>query len=230
MKQKDIFFILGCMAFFAPFFLSDAVFNAYNNFNMNHGVAMSFIKFAILATLGESIGLRIKNGVYNQKGFGLIPRAIVWGFLGIGIKVAFVIFANGAPKFLEYVGVEGAIEAMGGSFSGVKLLDAFFISTTMNLIFAPVFMTLHKVTDTHIINNGGTISGFFKPIKFGEIMVNLNWNVQYNFVFKKTIPLFWIPAHTVTFLLPPQYRILMAAALGVVLGVILSIASIKGNK
>jgi hypothetical protein len=37
---------------------------------------MSFIKFSILATLGEVIGLRIKTGNYHQKGFGLIPRAI----------------------------------------------------------------------------------------------------------------------------------------------------------
>ena len=97
----------------------------------------------------------------------------------------------------------------------------------MNSIFAPVFMTLHKITDTHILNNGGTLGGFFRPIKMREIITHLNWDVQWNFVFKKTIPLFWFPAHTITFLLPSQFQVLFAALLGVALGVILAIANNK---
>jgi len=100
----------------------------------------------------------------------------------------------------------------------------------MNLIFAPVFMTLHKITDIHIINNGGTIRGFLRPIKFSKIITNLNWKIQYEFVFKKTLPFFWIPAHTFTFLLPPDYQVLFAAVLGIVLGVLLAIASLKSAK
>lgn len=230
MKKQDIIFIICFILFFLPFFVSDTVFEIYKQFNLEHGMIMSFIKFAILATLGESIGLRIRNGVYNQKGFGLIPRAIVWGVLGLTIKLAFVIFATGTPKFLAYLGFADAIEAMKGSFSGIKLLVAFSISATMNLIYAPVMMTLHKITDTHIINNGGTVSGFFTKIKFGEIMVNMDWSVQWNFVFKKTIPFFWIPAHTITFLLPPQYQVLFAAILGIILGVLLAIASLRSAK
>lgn len=227
MKKNDLVFIIGVLVFFTPFFLSEAVFEFYKSFNKEHGMIMSFIKFGVLATLGESIGLRIKNGVYNEKGFGLLPRAIVWGVLGMGIKTAFVIFATGAPIFIEYMGIEGAVQAMKEPFSSIKLLNAFTISATMNFFFAPIFMTFHKVTDTHIIANGGSLKGFFTPIKFREIIMNLNWDVQYSFVFKKTIPLFWIPAHTITFLLPPEYQILMAAALGVVLGVLLAIASMK---
>jgi hypothetical protein len=52
----------------------------------------------------------------------------------------------------------------------------------------------------------------------------------WGFVFKKTIPFFWIPAHTITFLLPPELRVLFAAALGIVLGVILALASLKRNE
>ena len=193
-------------------------------------MVMSFIKFAVLATLGESIGLRIRNGVYNKKGFGLIPRAIVWGFLGLTIKMAFVIFATGTPQFLAYLGFEKAVVAMAGSITPLKLLVAFSISAAMNLIYAPIMMTLHKITDTHILNNNGTIKGFFQPIKFGEIMVNMDWSVQWNFVFKKTIPFFWIPAHTITFLLPSHYQVLFAAVLGIVLGVLLAIASLKSEK
>jgi hypothetical protein len=230
MKKQDIGFVVFVLLLFAPFFLSEQVFAFYESFNKEHGMVTSFVKFAILATMGESIGLRIRNGVYNQKGFGLLPRAIVWGFIGLTIKLAFVIFATGTPAFLEYVGVSGAKAAMKEGFSMTKLLVAFSISTTMNLIFAPVFMTFHKITDTHIIRNGGTLGGFLRPIQFGDIITNLDWSVQYHFVFKKTIPFFWIPAHTITFMLPPQYQVLFAALLGIVLGVLLAIASLKSAK
>jgi ABC-type phosphate/phosphonate transport system permease subunit len=60
-----------------------------------------------------------------------------------------------------------------------------------------------------------------------EIITNLNWKVQWSFVFKKTIPFFWYPAHTITFLLPQNFQVLFAAFLGVALGVILSIANLK---
>ncbi|RXQ97564.1 hypothetical protein EO244_01360 [Ancylomarina salipaludis] len=230
MKKQDLIFILCVVAFFLPFFVSDEVFNFYVGYNKAHGMVTSFIKFAILATLGEVIGLRLKSGVYYQKGFGILPRAIVWGFLGLSIKLAFVIFATGTPIFLAYLGLDGATEVMKGAFSTDKLLVAFAISACMNLIYAPVMMTLHKITDTHIIDNGGTLSGFLKPIQFSNIFQKLDWGVQWNFVFKKTIPFFWIPAHTFTFLLPPDYQVLFAAVLGIVLGVLLAIASLKSAK
>ncbi|PXY01531.1 hypothetical protein DF185_08585 [Marinifilum breve] len=230
MKKQDIIFWLGFVLLFLPFFVSQTVFDFYIDFNKEHGMITSFIKFAILATIGEVIGLRIRTGNYYQKGFGVIPRAIVWGFLGLTIKLAFVIFATGTPIFLSYLGVEGAIEAMKQPFTVTKLLVAFCISAFMNLIYAPVMMTLHKITDTHIVDNGGTVVGLLRPIKFSNIFVNLNWDVQWNFVFKKTIPFFWIPAHTITFLLPPDFQVLFAAVLGIVLGVLLAIASLKSAK
>lgn len=186
---------------------------------------MAFLKFGILATLGESIGLRIQKGVYHHKGFGILPRAIVWGFLGMGISMAMTIFSTGTPVFLANLGVPVDSQAF-----GIRLLTAFCISVTLNLIFAPIFMTLHKVTDTHIMNNGGTLRGLFTPIHFREIFTHLNWGVLYGFIFKKTIPLFWFPAHTITFMLPPQWRVLFAALLGVALGVLLSVGAIMGQK
>lgn len=230
MKKKDLFFIVIVLIAFSPFFLFQSVYNFYTSFNEAHGIIASFIKFAILATLGECIALRIKEGVYNRKGFGILPRGIVWGFIGITIKIAFIIFSKGTPAVLVYLGVDNASTALQGDLSGVKLLTAFCTSVAMNLIFAPVFMTFHKITDTHIIQNNGTLKGFFTPIQFKKIFVNLDWGVQWNFVFKKTIPFFWIPAHTITFMLPPQWRVLFAAVLGIVLGVLLAVASLKSQK
>jgi len=88
-------------------------------------------------------------------------------------------------------------------------------------------MTVHKITDTHIQNNNGTFSGFFKPMKTENILAGIDWKMHWGFVLKKSIPLFWIPAHTVTFLLPPDFQILFAAILGIVLGVLLAFASIS---
>ena len=196
--------------------------------NATHGMWMSFIKFAILSTVGELIGLRISTGNYYKPGFGILPRALVWGIFGMGINFAFIVFSTGVPAFITYLGVEEAASLMTGPLSWQKLGVAFAISTAMNTIFAPVFMTLHKITDTHILATGGSLKGFFTPIPMGQIMQAMNWNVQWNFVFKKTILFFWIPAHTVTFLLPAESRILFAALLGVALGIILAVAARKG--
>ena len=230
MMKKDLLFIVLVILAFSPFFIFDSVYQFYDSFNKEHGMVASFIKFAILATLGEVIALRIREGIYHRKGFGILPRAIVWGFIGLTIKIAFIIFATGTPAALEYLGVEQAGSSLSGDFSGTKLLTAFCTSVAMNLIFAPVFMTFHKITDTHIIWNGGTLKGFFTPINFKKIFISLDWGIQWNFVFKKTIPFFWIPAHTVTFLLPPHMRVLFAALLGIVLGVLLAVASLKSQK
>ncbi|MBW6489751.1 MAG: Mpv17/PMP22 family protein [Lentimicrobium sp.] len=227
MKRSDLIFICCVVLFFLPFFVSDYVYETYNAFNQEHGMIMSFLKFAILATLGEVIGLRIKTGKYNAPGFGILPRALVWGFLGLTIKLAFVIFSSGTVSFLSYMGLENAGAALKGSFSLQKLFVAFCISVFMNTMYAPVMMTLHKITDTHILSTGGTLRGLFTPIEFGGIISKLNWNVQWNFVFKKTIPFFWFPAHTITFLLPVDYQVLFAAVLGIALGTILALASMK---
>ena len=227
MRTKDFIFILIVIAVFLPFIISDTLYDWYLTFNAEHGMVMSFLKFSILATMGELLGLRISKGVYYFDGFGVLPRAIVWGILGMGINMAFIVFSTGVPAFMGYMRMDNPTDVMAGALTPEKVLLAFSISVVMNSIFAPVFMTLHKITDTHIMNNGGTLRGLFTPIKMGEIMQNLNWKVQWGFVFKKTIPLFWFPAHTVTFLLPGEMRVLFAALLGVLLGVILSIAARK---
>ena len=229
MKKNDLFFTIFIILLFIPFFISKEIYNFYSTFNAEHGMIISFIKFAILATIGESIGLRIKTGKYNQPGFGLIPRAIIWGVFGLWIKLAFVVFAKGVPNFLVFLGMNNAIDVMSGDFTLAKLLVAFCISVVMNVLFSPVFMTFHKITDTHITNNNGKLKTLFTPIKMGKIIVNLNWQVQWDFVIKRTIPLFWIPAHTITFCLPQEFQILFAAILGIVLGIFLSIATIKGK-
>jgi len=235
MKKSDI--VVPGMVILAmlPFFIFPQVLNHYKELNAAHGYAMSFIKFAILATLGECLGLRIRNGMYINKGFGLIPRAIVWGFIGILIKIAFVIFGEGAPMMLKTLGVyfPGANPAdvlRQPGFSGLKLLAAFSVSTTMNLLFAPVFMASHRITDMHIQHTGGTLKGFFTFMPVGKYIKEIDWSGFWDFVVKRTIPFFWIPAQTINFLFPEDYRIFIAAVYSIILGILLSLASLKQSK
>ena len=62
MKTKDLLCILIIIIIFAPFFLSETVYNQYQIINGEHAYLLAFVKFALLATFGEMIGLRIKKG------------------------------------------------------------------------------------------------------------------------------------------------------------------------
>ena len=158
MKRTDLFFALAIVAIFLPFALSDALYDAYKLFNAEHGMVMSFLKFGVLSTLGEMLGGRISSGKYIAPAFGVLPRAIVWGFLGMGINMAMIIFSKGTPLFLEYMGMTNAVQSfVADGFTMDKLWVALAVSVAMNTIFAPVFMTFHKITDAHIAVHGGKL-------------------------------------------------------------------------
>lgn len=227
LNRYDLLFAAVLLLIFLPFFLIRPLYEAYETFNSAHGMVMSFIKFALLSTLGEMLGARISRGRYCPEGFGVVPKMIVWGILGMGINMAMIIFSNGVPVFLEYMGYGDARADFAGGMTWGKVLVAFCISVAMNSIFAPIFMTLHKITDIHIADNKGSLKALIRPIPMAAVFSRIDWKAQWGFVFKKTIPLFWFPAHTVTFLLPAGARPLFAALLGVVLGVLLAVAGRK---
>ena len=212
MKKQDILSILF-IGGIATIFLVPASLKVYHNLYSQYPVLLSFIKFALLATFGEMLVLRIKKGKYIEKEFGLLPKVIIWGFLGMIIYIAFVIFANGVPALL-FKNIE--IDTI-----GLKLANAFLISFFMNIIFAPVMMIFHNLTDLHIKNNNGKFPiKTFYPV---ELFKQIDWNRMWGFVLKKTIPFFWIPAHTITFMLPAEFRVLFAAFLSIILGLLLAL-------
>jgi ABC-type polysaccharide/polyol phosphate export permease len=59
-------------------------------------------------------------------------------------------------------------------------------------------------------------------VKFDTVLATINWHSLVVVVIFRLLTFFWIPAHTITFLLPPVYRVLCAAILGFVLGVLLA--------
>ena len=231
MKKSDIIVIAIIILCLLPFFLFDSVYEAYCAGNQRFPLWMAFLKFGILATFGEMLGNRVKTGQYYHKGFGLAPKFVVWGLLGMWIALAMNVFRLGIPAFMErYAAFSGISAAMSAPMSWLKLLGAFCVSVMMNTSFAPVFMTVHKISDMHISEHGGAFSALFKPVDVKRHICEMDWGVQWGFVFKKTIPMFWIPAHTLTFCLPQDLQVLFAAFCGVVLGLLLSIAAKKGTR
>lgn len=235
MKKADLLVLLISALILLPFFIFPDVYQTYRDLNHTFPYTASFIKFAILATFGESLGLRIRTGRYTQKHFGFIPRAIVWGFLGISIKMAFVIFGEGSPMVLKTMGIDfptanPADVLRQPGFSWIKLLAAFSVGTLLNLFFAPVFMTFHRFTDMHIQETGGSLRRFLTPIPFKIYFRELDWESMWSFVFKKTIPFFWIPAQTLNFMLPEEMRILVAAFYSIILGVLMSLVSLMSQR
>jgi hypothetical protein len=119
-------------------------------------------------------------------------------------------------------GVDGAASNNLLWLGNGRVLRAFLISAIMNFTFAPVFMASHRITDVYIDRR---YSGEKTP--FSTIIGEIDWGRFIKEIVGITIPLFWIPAHTITFLLPDQYKVLFAASLSIVLGLILSFAKMR---
>ena len=227
MKRSDIIFIVVFIGLFVPFFLSDRLYEFFVWFSTDWAFTASFIKFAILATMGEMLGSRIRSGIYLPEGFALVYRAVVWGFLGMTVKAAFMIFGGGTPLIMEHLGMRNPAAVMAGPVTGARILLAFAISTFLNIFYAPVLMVTHRVSDLHIAAAAGDRRRLMTVPDVRKLLASIDWNSMWGIVLKKSIPLFWIPAQTVNFLLPEEFRILVAALYSTVLGVILALAAGK---
>ena len=230
MKRTDIIFTFVFVGLFVPFFLSDKLYEFFVWFSTDWAFTASFIKFAILATMGEMLGSRIRSGIYLPAGFALVYRAVVWGFLGMTVKAAFMIFGGGVPLIASHIGMENPSAVMAGPLTGARVLLAFAISTFLNLFYAPVLMVTHRVSDLHIAAAGGDRRRLLTVPDVTRLLASIDWNSMWGIVLKKSIPLFWIPAQTVTFLLPQEFQVLFAALLSTVLGVILALAAAGSRK
>jgi len=205
------FVVVILVAGLAAFFLIPGTRHLYEIAYGHAPALLSFLKFGLLATAGEVLALRLNTGSYRTTGFGVFPKMIVWGFLGIAIYWAFIIFASGTPNVFP------AVRTLPAPWN--TILNALAISVFMNIIFAPPMMLTHHLTDRFIADHGGRFP--VAQLDLTDLLRRIDWERMWGFVFKKTIPFFWIPAHTVTFLLPEQYRVLFAVLLSVVLGLIL---------
>ncbi|TVP94401.1 MAG: hypothetical protein EA374_06865 [Acholeplasmatales bacterium] len=167
-----------------------------------------FIKFFLFASYGDVLSHRLKKGDYHVR--GLFFKAVVWGLIGVVIVWIFTIYSHG-------IRVLQTQNLLLGHSDG--LVFAFFVSVFMNLTFAPAMMLFHRLSDHYIEHRLHTAHH-----TFAQTIEAIDYRSFVSFVLFKTIPFFWIPAHTITFMLPGRYRVFFAALLGVALGLILGLA------
>ena len=214
MRKGDLIW-LAAFGAVATFLLLPATHELFVAFTATHAYISGFIKFLILASMGELLALRIVTGTWSLPD-GMIYRSLIWGILGMAVVLVFNVYA---------AGVKGAMAS--GILPGGEstFLFAFFVSTIMNMTYGPAMMIFHRFTDTFIDLKHEQKD---KKITLNDIVERIDWNGFFSFVICKTLPMFWIPAHTLTFLLPPVYRVIAAAFLSIALGAILAFA--KKNK
>ena len=189
-------------------------FDNFGKFTAHFPYLMGFFKVGLLATFGEMLKVRMKTGSWKVP--ALFARFIVWGVVGLLFTFVFAMFAKGVDGLIGTPYWFGRI-TLSKNF-GDKLLFAFSTSFWQNVIFAFPMMLGHEWCN-EVINQKRFVGG-------AEFLEKLNKPVWGSFI-PKTIIFFWIPAHTVTFLLPPDYRVLMSAVLSLVLGAILTFRSGK---
>ena len=183
---------------------------AFKVFSGTHPYLAGFIKFAILATMGDLLGSRFVKGKYVVPN-GLGYRAIVWGIIGMMISLLFTVFM-GRASVAQKVGLL--------PFEGVNMAQAFFGSAIMNLTFGPMMMVFHKFMDLFID------AKYEKKGKttLSSLVDKLDWYALVEFSWAKTCILFWIPAHTIVFMLPSEFRVIVSAFLSIALGLLMALA------
>ncbi|MEL7647582.1 MAG: hypothetical protein AAGU76_05785 [Sedimentibacter sp.] len=175
-----------------------------------HPYMGGFIKFMILATMGDLLGTRLVKGKYVIPE-GVVYRAIGWGVIGMMVTLMFTLFMDGA----------GAAQSKGLlPFAGSRIAQAFFGSAVMNLTFGPMMMVFHKFMDLFIDAKYESK----RKITLSSLVDRLDWHTLVQFSWAKTCTMFWIPAHTVVFMLPSEIRVLVSAFLSIALGLLLAFA------
>lgn len=175
-----------------------------------HPYAAGFAKIALLGTMGELLGKRLARGRWSLAGIRLWQRVLVWGFLGVVFAAVFPLFS---------FGVDGLLAAGLLPGQGVALATAAWKSFFMNVIFAFPMMVFHRVTDGLIDR-----ALLFSRWPLVDVFVAIDWPSMFRVVAAACL-WFSIPAHTMTFMLPPEYRVMSAALLAIALGFILGLAN-----
>ena len=212
-KILIIVYIVLSLAGFAAILIIPASREVFKTLSGTHPYLMGFAKFAILATAGELLAVRLAKKEWLLPSY-VWARFLIWGVIGVWITYMMKIFGAGVGTLMASGLLPNPEHELLNSF-----VKAFMISATMNLSFGPTFMALHKCSDTYLdIRAAGK-----RKISLANVIHKVDWEKFASFTLLKTVPLFWIPAHTLTFMLPAEYQVAMAAALSVALGIILNL-------
>lgn len=155
-------------------------------------ILTAMAQFAVLGTLGE-VASRwlVERRVFMPFG----PRTCLLKMVGWSLLAICIKYA--------FVGFNGFVDALAGHAFLPPLGHAgraFAVSVFMNLQFGPFLVIAHRLIDN-------AIDGKSNWANLDKSLLTLLW--------------FWIPAHTVTFMLAKELQIGLAAVWSVALGVLL---------
>lgn len=161
------------------------------------------VQFAILGTLGEiiSFSLQKKRFALPVNGVQLVGKIFAWALLGIVIKYGFTGMKGFTQALLDH--------HLLPQFVGSGVGRALAVSLFTNILFGPQMMAFHRLEDNLILRQKG-FSGITRAW----------W----------TLIWFWIPAHTLTFSLPTDYQIGLAALWSLVLGIIMGYSKAHADR
>jgi hypothetical protein len=159
------------------------------------------VQFGLLGTLGEVVSCSIiaKRLKLPGRWYQVAAKILAWALLGIVIKYGFAGMKGFTRALLDHQMLPTIFD------SGIGW--AFAVSLLTNVFFGPQMMFFHRLEDN---------------------LISWKWNMAGLTTAWWTLIWFWIPAHTVTFSLPAEYQIGLAAIWSLVLGLILGLS--KGRK
>lgn len=164
----------------------------YIEFVKSHPILSAVIQFAVLGTFGEVVSKWI---IKKKIHIPFTASITLWKAMEWSFLAVCIKYAFvGFTGFVEHLVEYGLLPGMN------NVAKAFAISSTMNLQFGLFLVIMHRILDNVVVKEKN-----WDNIDKG--LLSLIW--------------FWIPAHTITFMLPKEYQIGLAAVWSVVLGVIL---------
>ncbi len=166
--------------------------NWYVSLVQAHPVYTAMAQFAVLGTLGEFASKWLTaRRLFSPFG----ARGTLLRMLGWALLAVCIKYAfTGFVAFVDGLSAHGLLPQL-GAFG-----RAFAVSLAMNLQFGPFLVIAHRLMDN-------AIDGAPNWANLDKALLSLLW--------------FWVPAHTVTFLLPVDFRIGLAAVWSLALGLIL---------
>lgn len=157
-----------------------------------HPITTAMAQFAVLGTLGEAASRWLAaRRIFSPFG----ARGTALRMLGWAMLAVCIKYAfTGFVAFVDGLIAHGLLPEMGAP------AKALAVSLSMNLQFGPFLVITHRFLDNAIDRKHNWAN-------LDKGLFSLLW--------------FWVPAHTVTFLLPLELRIGLAAVWSLALGLIL---------
>ncbi|MCX5750812.1 MAG: hypothetical protein NT099_03975 [Candidatus Saganbacteria bacterium] len=186
----------------------------------------SAIKFALLGTYGDMLGGRVATGKWNFSLRDNLSKLLYWAGAGVAIKGAFKIYFGGMDVLAE------ELPFLKTQIFGLSIFKAFLTSAVLNSTFYPLLVKAHASYDQHaeaLKQNFSVGRLLTEPLRFAKDLATC----KFLKIKRDWIPLakrFWLPAHTITPLLPPVWQILYAALLCPVLGVDVGVRAAEAKK